>query len=339
MSTDAAIGTWFVADDVANATFFPQVGSRSDAPEVQAVYWRCVACFFASSIAVNAGARHVFYTNTRLPVIDGIAFSELFERWGVEVVTLPITYRLPAGSVSSWGNQFYIFDVIDHYAASGADQPLIVLDSDCIWIKNADAMVAALRRNHALTYDLGEQEYPPGSVINGLTLAELGSFVTANGGPKHDAAPYFGGEIYAASAEANRKIAARARALWPVVQAQGPCAPREEAHFLSALYAMEAMQAGTANPFIRRMWTTFHFHNLAAADRDLTIWHLPAEKRTGFADMFALIMRDPALHPARDAAAMGLTRPDFDRLMGFPRRGVRKFLRDLSLKVREKLAS
>jgi len=336
-AAQAIITTWFVADDAASATFFPQIGSQSDAPESQAVYWRCAACFFASSFALNPGHPHRFYTNTALPVIDGVDFSALFSRWGVEVVTLPITHRLPSGAVSSWGNQFYILDIMAHHAQTGSHAPLIVLDSDCLWIKPVDAMVRAIETHGALTYRIDNDEYPPGSVINGRSEADLARFLAAEGGPALAEVSYCGGEIYAASAALNRALSARAAALWPMVMAQGEYAPLEEAHLLSVLYAAEILTSSSANPFIRRMWTTFHFHNLRSADRDLALWHLPAEKRTGFADLFRRITRNPLWHPARDGIAMGLTQPVYDRLMGYPRRPARKFVRDIRLKLREKL--
>ena len=333
----AVISTWFVADDAATATFFPQIGSRSDAPAAQAVYWRCAACFFASSLAINPGARHRFYTNTALPSVDGVDFEALFTRWGVEVVTLPITYRLPRGSVGSWGNQFYIFDVLDHIAAEQDDAAHIVLDSDCLWLRPVDAMLSDIAQHGALTYLLDASEHAENEPINGLTRQGMARFLAAQGGPDLPATPYFGGEIFAARSDVIRTLASRARALWPLVCQQGPDAPREEAHFLSVLYALQGIAPGTTNRYIRRMWTTFRHNNLQRSDADLTIWHLPVEKRTGFADLFARITADPALHPGRDAVAMGLERQTYARLMGWPRRSLSKFLRDLCLKLREKL--
>jgi hypothetical protein len=333
----AVISTWFVADTAETATFFPQVGSRSDAPSAQAVYWRCTACFFASSLAINPHARHRFYTNAALPSVDGVDFEALFDRWGVEVVTLPITYRLPKGSVGSWGNQFYIFDVLDHIASERGDAAHVVLDSDCLWLAPVDAMLADIAREGALTYLLDGSEHAEDEPINGLTRQGMARFLAANGGPQLPATPYYGGEIFAARSDTIGKLAARARALWPQVCEQGSAAPREEAHFLSVLYALEGIAPATANRYIRRMWTTFRHNNLRRSDADLTIWHLPVEKRTGFADLFARIMRDPALHPARDGAAMGLDRQTYARLMGWPRRSLRKFLRDLCMKLCEKL--
>ena len=335
--TRPVICTWFVADDTANATFFPQVNSRSDAAASQAVYWRCTAGFYASSLAVNPVARHVFFTNTRLPVIDGTDFAALFDRWGIETVTLPITYRLPRDAVSSWGNQFYIFDILDHFAAQPHDGPVIVLDSDCLWLKPVDEMAQAIDAAGALAYRLDHDEHADGSAINGLTRAQMAKFLGSVGGPARDETPYFGGEIFAARADVVTRLAERARALWPQVIAQGSNSPREEAHFLSILYALEGMDQAMANGFIRRMWTTFHHNNLQASDASLAIWHLPAEKKTGFADLFREIAARPNLHPARDGKALGLTAPNYARLMGWPRRRPIKFLRDLSLKVAEKV--
>lgn len=331
MPTGTAISTWFVADDAADATFFPQIGSRSDAPEAQAVYWRCTACFFASSRALNPAARHLFFTNTRVPTIDGVDLAGLFRDWGVEVIELPITYRLPKGAVGSWGNQFYIFDVLDWFAAQAPTERLIVLDSDCLWLKPVTEMEALIDAHGALTYELGDDEHAKGSAINGLSREAMARFLHRHGGADLASTPYFGGEFYAADLAATRRIAVRARALWQEVLTQAADAPREEAHLLSIIYALEGIAAGTGNPFIRRMWTTFHHNNLHAADRDLTIWHLPAEKKTGFADLFGQLVADP-----QSSAVLHF--PGYARVMGWPRRRPWKFARDLALKLREKLA-
>jgi len=85
------------------------------------------------------------------------------------------------------------------------------------------------------------------------------------------------------------------------------------------------------------MWTAFRMNNLATSDKELTIWHLPVEKRTGFADLFRQVIADPDLRPASDAHAMGLTFANYQRLMGWPRRNPRKLAQDLRLKIAERL--
>ena len=332
-----AIATWFVADTPEEGTFFPQLGTTSDAAEAQAAYWRCMTCFFASSLAVNPGARHIAYTNTIVPRVDGIDLAALFESWGVEVETLPIGWRLPRGAVSSWGNQFYVFDVIRHFVQSRPAERLVLLDSDCLWLRSAGAIESAIDQHGALTYLLDDDEYPAGIAINGLSREAMARFLEANGGTSFPDIAYFGGEIYAANLATSAQVLAVAEQLWPLVQAGAPHAPREEAHLLSVIYAQLGIAAGTADPFIRRMWTTFGHHNLQASDRDLAIWHLPAEKRTGFRDLFKQITQSPDKPPALNRDAMGLTFAALGRHMGYPRRRPAKLARDLSLKVAEKL--
>ena len=332
-----AICTWFVSDDASNATYSPQLGQNSDAPEVQQAYWRCIAVFYASSLTVNPGARHVFFSNVRPPTVGGIDLERLFARWGVEVVALPITWRLSSDDVSAWANQFYIFEILQYLAANPVAERVLVLDNDVIWLRPVTAMARAIDQHGALTYLLDDRDYSGDSMINGLSGKGMARFVARHGGPVEAATPYCGGEIYAATQGLTVRFAERARALWPEVSVQAADAPREDGHMLSVLYALEHVEIGTAKGFIRRLWTTFHFHNLAPEDRGLTIWHLPAEKKTGFADLFAQVTANPSLHPARDGAGMGLTFANYAKVMGYPRRGLVKLVRDLSLKIIEKL--
>lgn len=331
------IATWFVGDSADEATFFPQVGTRSDNADAQAVYWRCTVCFFASSLALNRTARHVLYTNGPVPEVDGIDLGPLLARWGVEVRTVPITFRLPPGAVQSWGNQFYVFDVIAAHLTEVEHGPLVLLDSDCLWLRPADALLAAAERHGALSYWFNSGEYGPNATINGQSRQGLGRFARQACGTSFDAVEYSGGEIIAASAPMLRTIDARVRELWPAVLAQGSDAPREEAHLLSVIYALEEVELGTANRFIRRMWTTFRHSNLQPGDATLSIWHLPAEKRTGFADLFRQLTRHTNLLPGDPQLAPILCSANYARLMGYPHRNPHKFVRDIALKVVEKL--
>lgn len=329
------ISTWFVADDESEATYFPQIGSQSNSPDAQAVYWRCAVVLFASSIAVNPKCRHVMFTNSEIPVVDGLDIRAILTGWGVEIVHCPITWRLPLGSVTSWGNQFYVFDIMEYWSRAGERLPLIILDSDCVWTRPADEIVRAIEKYGAVTYEL---DYPHRAEINGLTTEQMAGFLADHSSVESHAVPYCAGEFIAASSGTITRIVQTAKELWPAVIEQGPTSPREEAHFLSIIYAKEGIVPGTGNPFIKRMWTAFSYNNVTKSDLDKTIWHLPAEKRTGFADLFPHVATCSS-HDLREMPQkLGLGTVTYSKFFGIPRRRVIKFTRDASRKLRDKLS-
>ena len=111
------IATWLYAEQVGEESAYPQVGGVSSSPAFQAVYWRCVALFFATSIRHNPAARHLLYTNLDgVPHVDGFDLPAFLDRLGVEVVQVPFTYQPPPGYYSAWRNQFYVFDLIQDLA-------------------------------------------------------------------------------------------------------------------------------------------------------------------------------------------------------------------------------
>ena len=333
--SQTVISTWFVSDDEANTTFFPQIGMTSNTPEAKAIYWRCVLCFFASSIVVNPHASHVFFTNAKLPIIDGVIVSKAFEQWRVNVVELPISYRLPPGSVNVWGNQFYIFDIISHLAKSGQHARYIVLDSDCVWMRPVTALETSISKYGVLTYLLDETEYKAAQSINGLSRQGMACFLSSFGGEPRETLPYCGGEIFAATLAEIDRLAKEVDKFWPHVLAGEEDSPKEEAHLLSVLYAKNGYEVGTANSFIRRMWTTFKHNDVTAADFDLTIWHLPSEKKSGFRNLFAKLAA--ANGDYRNPAALGFRPELYGTAMGVPRRNMIKLAQDLAAKLGESL--
>ena len=328
------ISTWFVEDRPEESTYFPQVNESSASPAVHAVYWRCIVAFYATSLIHNPGNPHAFFTNTNLPEVDGVDVAALFARWGVEVIVLPITHRLPRGRVGSWGNQFYIFDVIDYLARVGRWPSAVVLDSDVVWTAPGARMEQAILSEGALTYVHDLDAYPEGAQINGVTRQALAGFSRRHGGPAASTIVYCGGEIYAATLDATIRVAELGRSLWDAVVAGEDGAPMEEAHLLSVIYGMAGYRLGSADPFIKRMWTAFHHNTVERADLDLPIWHLPAEKRSGFGDLFAyMCQQDIARSMPQD---LDLSRARLARIFGIPRRNAVKLVRDLTAKLLEK---
>jgi hypothetical protein len=343
---ETAIATWFVADEPGEETDYPQVGGLSSSTAFQSAYWRCIACFFNSSRRFNPGIPHFLFTNTSLPVVDGINFEELFRRWNVKTIHLPITFRLARGAQKAWGNQLYILDIIKYVAANRCVDNVIVLDADCVWIAGVEKISEAIARYECLTYTLDEEHYAFDAQINGVTRQEM---ALALHGWMSDCAidsrinthdisfiPYQGGEIFAATNRACRDLDVLIDSLWDWQLKAGPgeCGVKEEAHFLSILYAARAYPSYTANAFIKRMWTTFQVNNVKRTDFDLSIWHLPAEKKTGFRRAFR------EMNGSQCEVWAAATPEDYikmiARLMGIPRRDAKKLCLDLCLKLTER---
>jgi hypothetical protein len=336
---ELTIATWFVADTSRNATHFPQVGGDSSTLTFQKVYWRCIVGFFATSVIHNPNASYRFYTNAPIPIIDGFDVAAFLCRCRVQTIHLDISYRLPKDVASAWGNQLYILDIIKHFVKSEPTSQLVVLDSDCIWNGNAVGLQTAIDEHGCLTYTLDDSEHPPLDAINGITRQDMKRALLAwqSASVSCDASEgiyYHGGEIFAATVRECKRLGAEIDALWNW-QAEHPDRRGflEEAHFLSILYAQNGYQPFTANPFIKRMWTTFKHNNLNVKDRALTIWHLPAEKKSGFKALFEVIKRDALSKDIRELEIQ------LAGLMGVPRRTAVKFVRDLSCKVIEKVVN
>lgn len=297
------IATWLYAESETEQSHYPRVtGEGASSTEAfQAVYWRCIVASLATSRRMNASAHHVFYTNLgALPTVDGHDIGALFAAWNVEVVRLEYTFLPPDGYYGAWRSQFYVFDILRHLAGTLADGDVaVLLDSDVVWAHPAERLVAATRRAGALTYDVGlEPDLPE----HGLTLREMGALyaevldaLAIDRPPPEAPPPYTGGEIVAATGATLRRIDALAGPLWAeMLRRHAAGLPRfyEESHALSFLYYALDILDGTANPFLRRIWTTLPGGSDARpTDLGLTLWHVPNEKRTGFRYLFDEVMR------------------------------------------------
>ena len=192
-----------------------------------------------------------------------------------------------------------MFDILRHLAGRLGDADVaVLLDSDIVWAHSDERLVAATRRAGALTYDIGLE---PDVREHGLTLREMGGLY----GEVLDALdidrpapeappPYTGGEIVAATGATLRRLDGLFDPLWAeMLRRHAAGLPRfyEESHALSFLYYALDILDGTANPFIRRIWTNLPDGNDARpTDLSLTLWHVPAEKRTGFRHLFDEVM-------------------------------------------------
>jgi hypothetical protein len=293
------IGTAFVVDAPGEESLFPQVAGKSSAPDFQAVYWRAMSVMFASSVRNNPTARHVLFCNTSPPNNERLPILDLFTQWGVELVTVPFTYRGAAPRTQQFGNVLYLFDVVKYLAEHLDDGTILILDPDCVWIRPAEVLASLVEARGAVFYDSG---YPPIQDNNGLTrrqLAAIAGTCSEDAPLDHTALPVFvGGELYAVTATENRRIAQWIDSClqWnDALRREGKPSLITEEHFLSLLAHCAEYDTSAAAAHIKRIWTTFHHRTSSPSDLGLSIWHLPSEKRTGFAALFGEITRKRTL--------------------------------------------
>lgn len=340
MTDRLCIATWIVLDKVEEATDFPSVGENSSRAAFQLVYWRCVATFFATSLAHDPEARHVLYSNVDVAEAAPPGILAHLRALGVEFRLCDITFRLPSGSVSRWGNQFYVLDVIRDFAAHPKGEALVLVDSDCVIRRALTPLLPRIREHRCLTYTLrprDQKNYELGQLLNGMSHARMGQVLEETFGASVAEPPqYHGGEFFAATHGFCRDLLPRIEQLWPraVAEARWPDSIKEEAHFLSILAYAQGVPPYTANDVIRRIWTNFEDINTQPDDAALAIWHVPAEKKYGIRRLWRHMERRRLVGQRLSPETSNrLTR----RYIGVPRRGPVKLLQDVAEKLRERL--
>jgi hypothetical protein len=325
------VTTWMYCTPRGDDVLHPQVGMRSSDQRSQNYYWRCVFLLFESSARHNIDARHVLFVNQWPPAqIDGVETRRLIDQYRIEVVELQSCTRPPPNYWEAWNTQFVVLDVLEWVSRHVArDDTVLILDSDMVFNRPISAaMSAAVTEYGALLYSI---DYPVGHRINGLTLPELQqvSDELEESIPSNDYV-YCGGEFVCATGENISRIhraAIKAYAKSLSRHAAGQVKFNEEAHLLSHVYRKLAYETHTANAFVKRIWTDRAvYSNVDGSEKQLVLWHLPAEKKRGFLKMF--------LTYRRVGNAYALTNRDFEysyrvteTLLQKPARWTRQILR------------
>jgi hypothetical protein len=341
MTNRLCIASWIVLDTSEEATDFPSVGWNSSRAAFQLVYWRCIATFFATSCAHNPDHRHVLFSNADVARVAPAEIVRHLLALGVEFRRLPITYRLPSGSVTRWGNQFYVLNVIRDFAGGELGEQLVLVDSDCIVRQNLGGLAEAIVSHRCLAYTLrphDQKNYEHGQLLNGMSHARMAAVLEESFGTRLHRLPFYhGGEFFAATRAFCAALQPHAARLWEraVAEASMVDSIKEEAHFLSILMEANSVEPYSANDVIRRIWTNFEDQNTVPDDARLSIWHVPAEKKYGIRRLWQH-MEHAGLSGRRLSGAEinQLT----SRFIGVPRRNASKWLLDVTAKFTERAA-
>ncbi len=285
------ISTWIYLDSPEERSEYPQVGMQSHLFEFQKTYWKCIAVFFACSVHFNPGRKHVLFTNkpkAELPDIDGLDLKAFLAERKVEIVTIPMTWQTPAGYYPKWRNQFFVFDIfryVEQYF-EGNDPSFLLLDSDCIILDSLDELFGNIHKNGLMVLPMPFDEAYD---INGITRKDMRQIYAELDGKDPGFSPvYYGGEFFAATMENVKRVNTLFPPVWDAMMErfkEGKKKFHYEGPTLSYLY-YKIGKFGIADRFIKRIWTSAKYSNVAPSDFDLPIWHLPAEKTGGIALIF-----------------------------------------------------
>ncbi len=285
------IATWVYLDSPEEKSKYPNTGGDSTSPEFQAVYWRCIVLFYETSLRFHKDMKHLFFTNTeKLPIVDGLNIKEYFNTHDIEVICLKNLYPLPNNYFGSFRNQFFEFSIIDHIAKIiNKGDMLMLLDSDCVFVRSLEPAFDEFKNSNApaTTYIINYKEKYEMHGLHGKEMKaiyeDLGLSLNKN--------PYYsGGELLFAKASFFIDVAEDFKTLYDYLMERHRNKKikfNEEAHVLSYYYYKLGATLGGMDNYIRRIWTNRnYFRNVRKKDLQLSIWHLPSEKRVGIHNLF-----------------------------------------------------
>lgn len=289
------ISTWLYIESKDDESYYPQVGGTSSDINIQKIYWKCVFDFFHSSLKFNRDKKHLFFTNIdikNMRVLD-IDLEEFFYDNNIDVIKIELTNKTPKDWFGEWRNQLYIFDILEYIKQNYNDScKFVILDSDCIFTKNIDCIYNDINKYKNLCLNLN---YDSNHRINGLTEVDMAQIYNKVFDANEEIVKYYGGEFFAADYKSICDIVMIFNRLWNEnfqLYKGKQYKLNEEAHFFSCIYKFLNINNDYGNKFIKRMWTSYRYNNIDKSDECLAIWHLPAEKRTGFIYLFDEIYKD-----------------------------------------------
>jgi hypothetical protein len=261
-----------------------------------------------------------------------VELAAVLEGYGVELRLIPLTARLPPGRTAAWGNVLYFFDILTALEDEPDELRFALVDSDVLVTAPLDPLWALLDGAEFAGYVVETGDDEP---VNGLTRRALAAAATGLTGRAFSPLPHFGGELFAATIGAwQRNRPAFDRLLQQARSGIGPAAGvLTEEHIFSIAFASLERPAADARGVIKRIWTSPRHSTARPGDENLPLWHLPAEKRYGLADLYQwLAARSfPVTCPPDQFRQTAM------RLCGVPRKSVTKWLHDGVRQVAAKL--
>ena len=283
------IATWIYLDKKGEETNFPQTSMLSSSKEHQDIYWRCVYVFFKFAKRYLTYCEFLLFTNCSEAsvVVDGLDLIEELKKMGVRIIVRDFTFKLPNGYYGSWGNQLYEFDILDEFVKRfPKDSKLLMLDSDCLIMKDVAPLFGMLDNSPAVTY-WGDDYFGCSEDvdINGITERDMTNLANEYLGANMDRIHYMNGEFFCARYDFIERVVQEFPSLYKFMIGKFEANPKaecvkfnEEAHFLSFFYAKHSISCYVREEWIKRMWTADFYYRVKDGDENIPIWHVLSGK-------------------------------------------------------------
>jgi hypothetical protein len=294
MNSNPVIATWMYSPPATDSSLHHQVGANIGTQKVRNYYWRSTIVLLASATLYHPDSPRILLVNEMPPFeIDGFEITPILKRFGIQIKKLSHITRPPTGYHGAWNTQFIVLDALQELASiADSSQPVILLDSDCVFIRSIpDSILERVNTFGILRYDLGNSD---DTKENGLSNKDLASLAAEYEPPlEREVIRYAGGEFFCGRADLlDQVITIGRKAYHESLRRHTEGLPKfnEEAHLLSYVYEVLGSPDASANDVIKRIWTDRGcFSNVDGSESGLTIWHLPAEKKSGIINAFRAI--------------------------------------------------
>ena len=250
------------------------------------MYYRCMVVCYASLRRLYQEAQLVLFTNQELPE----PFNSQLQLLGVKTVFCASRFVDDSEFSNGFPGCLFTLDVIEHLAKVQLTDfdYLILLDNDCIVRHRLDEMIEDMVGNQVVyAYEPG---YPVNMVANGQSRATLTLALSYMQGQMISTPiALYGGEFYAIPAKLLPDIAQYIQTFWDWMRIEGKAIFGDhltEEHVMSVAIAMSTNNVRSAGMCVKRIWTTKHFSTVDGSESAIPVWHLPSEKKKGFAKLY-----------------------------------------------------
>jgi len=288
------ISSWFYSAPDGEKIYYPGVGSDSDTWDYKNIYWNCLYSFYESAVKhCISNSRYefefIFFVNDSLPddslYKNGFSPIKFFNDRKIRIVKYDPLHVNNTDSLRMFGTtQFALIDIFDIASKLiDNDDLFMIFDSDCIFVKSIPEI--SYEELSLCGTQILKNHWSPDEVLNGaITNKEFNAiaskFINDLDGPINH---YVGGEFFGFKGGKLQDFLSTVKRFYQINSELGSPLNTEEQLFTAVISDMYSTGCSESSTYMRRIWTDAEkFRNAMPSDSELSILHLPAEKKKGF---------------------------------------------------------